>query len=653
MVKRYFPVLLCFFAFTSAAQTPNPPPAAQAYGKIDKADLEMKSCEFEPDANAEVLFDKADIYFDPDFNIIMEFHRRVKIFNNNGKKWADIRLEYDGGNRNEYISDIQAESINLVDGKIEVTKVDKKLIYVQHIDRVRDAAVFSLPNVKEGSVIEYKYRWSTPSYANFPNWYFQDKIPVRYSELSTSIPDIFYYRTQTRTKDPYINHSLSYSAQSIGTGMRARSYNIQNELRALANIHSLPDEPFMSSDADNLQCILFNLTTILNRSFADTWPKIGGILADDRDFGEQLKRRLPGEDTIIAKASALKTDDEKISYLFNVVKGGMKWNESDRWYTDVGTVKAWENKTGNSAEINIILTHLLNKSGVKAYPMVVSTRKNGKVNPYYPSLYQFNKTVAYIPVNGAKYILDATSKYNIFNEIPPTLLNSSGLCIDKEKNRFDIVFLKKDKPVKEVVLINAEIKPGGKMTGTAQVNSFSYIRINSVRKYKSDGETKYIDDLSNNDNNLKISAVKFQNMEIDTLPLIQNIDFSLDLTGSDENYIFFKPNLFTSVYTNPFLAENRFTDVDFGYLSNYTINGIYTMPAGYKIDAMPKNVTMSMADSSISFKRVVGEQGGVTFVRYLIDFKKTIYLKEGYPEFHEFYKKMHEMLSEQIVLKKS
>jgi hypothetical protein len=311
MVKRYFPVLLCFFAFTSAAQTPNPPPAAQAYGKIDKADLEMKSCEFEPDANAEVLFDKADIYFDPDFNIIMEFHRRVKIFNNNGKKWADIRLEYDGGNRNEYISDIQAESINLVDGKIEVTKVDKKLIYVQHIDRVRDAAVFSLPNVKEGSVIEYKYRWSTPSYANFPNWYFQDKIPVRYSELSTSIPDIFYYRTQTRTKDPYINHSLSYSAQSIGTGMRARSYNIQNELRALANIHSLPDENRYALLIDNNGGKLVKTPRSVD---VDNQTNSEAHLILDANGGAkaQLKISSTGEyRALYLEIASLKTDEQK------------------------------------------------------------------------------------------------------------------------------------------------------------------------------------------------------------------------------------------------------------------------------------------------------------------------------------------------------
>ena len=40
-------------AFTAQAQTT---PGAQAFGKIDKADLDMKACDFEKDANAMVYY---------------------------------------------------------------------------------------------------------------------------------------------------------------------------------------------------------------------------------------------------------------------------------------------------------------------------------------------------------------------------------------------------------------------------------------------------------------------------------------------------------------------------------------------------------------------------------------------------------------------
>jgi len=144
-----------------------------------------------------------------------------------------------------------------------------------------------------------------------------------------------------------------------------------------------------------------------------------------------------------------------------------------------------------------------------------------------------------------------------------------------------------------------------------------------------------------------------ENMAIDSLPLVQNIDFNLDLNGSDDNYIYFNLNLFSSLHTNPFLSESRNTDIDFGYRDNVVLNGSYKIPAGYKIDALPKNLTLIMPDSSIIFKRVINQDADNITVRYVVNHKKTLYFKNSYPNFYIFYKKMYEMLNEQIVLKKS
>ncbi len=285
---------------------------------------------------------------------------------------------------------------------------------------------------------------------------------------------------------------------------------------------------------------------------------------------------------------------------------------------------------------------------------MVSTRKHGRINPGYPNSYQFNSTVAYIPVDSNKYyVLDATNKYNIYNQVPNNFLNSFGFCVNKEDKAYDLIFLQDKDPVRQVVLITAEIKPEGKMNGSADISSFSYNRMNCVRKYKTDGEKKYIDFLRDDNNNLKIASVTFENMDIDTLPLRQKMDFNLDLTGADDNYIYFNSNLFTDLKTNPFLSENRTTDIDFGYRDNYSIIGIFKLPPGYKVDAMPKSISMMIPDKSVVFNRFVAEQDGSLMIRLTVDFKQSMYFKENYAEFHEFYKKMYEMLNEQVVLKKS
>jgi hypothetical protein len=482
-----------------------------------------------------------------------------------------------------------------------------------------------------------KYLLTAVSIGDFPDWYFQTTIPTRYSEINTDIPSYFYYKNLVMVNQPYVKNTET--------------------IKALANIPSVSKEPYMSSLKDNEQRILYALQTVsapgFHQSYSDTWTKVGENMLDFDDFGGQLKRKLAGEEDIIAKAKALGSDAEKINFIFTEVKKNMKWNEEDAIYTEDGTTDAWAKKTGNSTEINLCLYHLLQKTGVKVYPMLASTRTNGKINPAYPNRYQFNRTVVYFPIDSANYyVLDATGKYNIYNEIPRTLLNGFALQIDKENKISTTVFIQKTAPVREVTLVNSEITPDGKMTGTAQINSFSYNRINDVDAYKKDGEEKYIKSIQNGNNDLKITGLKLDNMEVDTLPLLQNFNFTLNLSGSDENYIYFKPNLFSTAFDNDFLSETRLTDIDFSCLSTDAVSGIYKVPVGYKIDAMPKSVSMSMSDNSITFKRIVAEQDGSIVVRYSLIFKKSIFFKEDYPEFHGFFKKLGELMNEQIVLKK-
>jgi hypothetical protein len=79
-MKKYFILfLLGLSAFTVRAQIQPTVPVETAFGKIDMADLEMTSCDFEKDANAMVLFDRAEMACGiPE--ILMERQKRIKIF---------------------------------------------------------------------------------------------------------------------------------------------------------------------------------------------------------------------------------------------------------------------------------------------------------------------------------------------------------------------------------------------------------------------------------------------------------------------------------------------------------------------------------------------------------------------------------------------
>jgi hypothetical protein len=250
-------------------------------------------------------------------------------------------------------------------------------------------------------------------------------------------------------------------------------------------------------------------------------------------------------------------------------------------------------------------------------------------------------------------VLDASGKFDNCNEVPADLLSSYGLYINKEKDKYGLVLLKKTAPVRQDVVVSAEIKPDGTMSGTAAVNSFSYLKTATLEMHDKLDEDKYKELLTDHDNNLKILSLKLENAGVDSLPLTQHIDFKLDLPGTDDKYIYFNPNLFTTLHSNPFINEQRFSNIDFGCNYLLSVNGKYKIPEGYKTDVLPKTKSLTMPDKSISFNRFVLEQDGYIIIHYVVEYKKYFFLIPQYQDIHDYFKKMDEMLNEQIVLKKT
>lgn len=614
------------------ASTTTPVRQVEPFGKIDTADLKMKSCDFEKDANAMVLFDYGDIYIDEYGTITFVRHKRIKIFNDNGKDEANINIEYVDG-----MHDVEAETINLNGKTIEYTPVDSKLIYKEKINKYRRSLVFTFPAVKPGSVVELQYKWKIYSYF-LPTWNFQWNIPTAYSEIGITILHGDFLRTSYKVSQEY--------SKKVNDEVKS-GYGGRKEIRALSNIHSFKDEPYMTPIEDNLQRVEFKPLLLF-------WQRVSNNLIEDEDFGKQLDSKLTGEDELTTKITALKKKDLIIDSVFNTVKNRMAWNKDDRWFTVDGTQKAWDKKTGNSTEINLMLYHLLTKAGIESYPMIVSTPEHGAVDPGDAELSQFNKTVVYVAIDSIRhYILDATGKYNLYNQVPFDLLSTIGFVVNPKTRKYSLLNIQSDTTAQQLVYIKAAINTNGKMSGTADILSDSYNKEKSLRLYNDLGEKKYINLLTDNNNEVKISALKLDNVKSDTLPLAQHVEFDMNLSASDDNYIYFNPNLFTTIGINPFLSENRYSDIDFHYSNKYIISGTYKIPNGYKVDILPKNQIMATEDKGLSFKRIMGEEDGTITVRYVITRKKKYYNKEEYSGLFQFYKKMYEMLNEQIVLKKS
>ena len=325
-----------------------------AYGKIDKADLEMQDCSFDPGAEAILLLDIGEIefnYFQGSGWVSESSYRiRVKILKEKAVGRSEIKLSYYAKDKRESITNISGVSFNLgANGNTEESKLESRNIYDKVIDKDFSEVSFALPNVKAGTVFEYKYKMQRKSYSYIPSWNFQQTIPVRYSAYNVMVPEYFQF-TLLVTKRQELEKKAS-------NGITEGTWYI------MRNIKGLKDEPYSSGKIDYMQRIDFQLASINAPGYYEeirtTWPKIITELHEDEDFGLAIKKNLRGIDDILKTAMSTQKTDERIRAIYNYVQRNMQWNGDYGLYSDNGIKNAWDKKNAGITDINFILINIL------------------------------------------------------------------------------------------------------------------------------------------------------------------------------------------------------------------------------------------------------------------------------------------------------
>ena len=632
-------LILLLLSFNWAVQAQDKIPA---YGKVDKADLEMRDCSFDPGAEAVVLLDIGEIEFRYIANTgwVSEssYRKRIKILKERAVGRSEIKLSYYAKNQRESISNISGISYNLdASGNIEESKLESRNTYDKVIDKNFSEVSFALPNVKAGTVFEYKYKMLRKSYSYIPTWSFQQTIPVKYSAYNVIIPEYFQFALLV-TKRQELEKKPS-------SGINDGTWYMMH------NIAGLKDEPFSSGKKDYLQRIDFQLQSInapgYNEEIRTTWPKIITELQEDEDFGVALKKNLRGIDDILTTVKPMEKTSERIRAIYNYVQRNMKWNNDYGIYSENGIKEAWDKKNGNIADINFILINILKEAGIAAKPLLVSTKDNGAVNTFYPFLKQFNAVLAYVKDGETEYIMNAADKYNSFNLVPYDVISTNALVVDKSVET--LMQLNGSDKYSNNIFFTCSVEANGKIAGQATLKNSGYARNIRASTFKKNKLKEMIED--NEGITIQVDSLSVKNEEDEILPFEQTIDFSGSMQEGG-GYFLLPYNLFTGLGKNPFIEENRVMPIDFNFPKSYIINGTYYLPDDYIVNELPKNTRLIMPDTSIILTRKMQVDGNIISFRLTLDLLYADYTVEGYPYIKDFYKKMYDILNERIVLKK-
>jgi len=146
-----------------------------SFGSVTSEDIQLAKNDLDSFSNAAVLNEYGKAYMS--FNdtkgyteLIVDYHVRIKLFNRDGYRYADIELpayRNESGERADALSEIKAVTINIVDGRVVSIPLDKARIYKENVSKYLTHTKFTFPDLQDGSIIEYSYRLVSPHIFNF------------------------------------------------------------------------------------------------------------------------------------------------------------------------------------------------------------------------------------------------------------------------------------------------------------------------------------------------------------------------------------------------------------------------------------------------------------------------------------------------------
>jgi len=176
------------------------------YGDVPLEDLKMTTYPLDSSASAVVLADygQSTLKYNQNtgFSILFERILRIKILTKDGLDWATVSVPlYHDGSTDEKLTSLRATTYNLENGKVVETKLKGDGTFNEKLSENLDIAKFTLPNVRQGSVIDVSYKVTSEFLFNFQDWDFQRTIPTRWSEYRTNIPEFYHYEKYQQEKE--------------------------------------------------------------------------------------------------------------------------------------------------------------------------------------------------------------------------------------------------------------------------------------------------------------------------------------------------------------------------------------------------------------------------------------------------------------------
>jgi hypothetical protein len=665
-------------AQTASSGKPAPPPLK--FGQPDPTEFEAKNFVADSGAAAVVLCDFGVSEFSSTSgNLAITTTRttRLKVLKKAGYEYATVEVPlYHREEQAEKMSGLKGFTyLRGADGAITKTKLEASAVFEEKRTKNLTVRKFTLPNVQEGAVIEYSYVVTSTFFDNYQDWTFQRDIPTRWSEYRTSIPQVYHYKILYRGYVPLTTNELSVGSVNLlltnklgegagaGAGMSVGTSGLimstEQHRWVLRNVPAFRKEPFSTTPNDYLPRMTFELAGIQlpnaeYRDLTDSWPKKNKVLLDNELFGKALENTKFLAAAVLPLVGQYPDPAARAAAVRELVLQAVKYDGTNRCWATGPLKRSYDLHRGTAADVNLLLLAALREAGLKAEPVLLSTRSHGAVSQEFPLLEQFNYVVALVQLPDQKeLLLDATEPLLPAGVLPERCLSQAGHTVPTtgEGRWVSLMPSQRYSHYQDVAL---SLDAQGNISGQVREENGGYAGLEMRERLQQLGEKKYMTQLAATHPGWEILSYAFAKPT--SLDQSQGLHYELRqpaATATTAAELYVSPLAYFGEHQNPFQHEHRSYPVDMGRMQQDVIRLTLTLPVGY-VAELPKPVSLALPNAGGRYLYSASSPTPSTvqlMSRLTLD--KPVYSAAEYSALREFYRQLLAKQAEALVIKKA
>ncbi|MGH1384707.1 DUF3857 domain-containing protein [Kordia sp.] len=615
------------------------------FNKVSPAELKMTEYKKDTTAHAVVLEEYGENYFEvinDQYFIIKHFYAKIKILDKQGiEQAAKIQIPfYKGKNAFEVIKNVKAITHN----PNETDELAKDQVFSVDVNSFYGETRFTFPNVKVGSVIEYQYTLESPFYYNFEGWDFQSNIPKMYSEFNAKIPANFRYNRSLKGFQKLDINEASVKKRCFKVpGIIGRA-DCELLKYAMKDIPAFTEESYMLSRNNYISKIAFELSeeVLFNggkKVYTKTWKAVDKEMRKDKNIGAQVRKKgffkHHLSDEIMNESSELK----KAQKVYELIKNHYAWNGKYGLFGDANVRQAFQNKTGNAAEINLSLVNSLLAADIKTETVMLSTRAKGLPTQKHPVMSDFNYLIAKVTIGNESFLLDATEKQLSFGLLPTRALNYNGRAMDFKKPSYWFT-INPYAENRQSTMVTINVNEDGTAKGKLSQANTGYLAYQKRAALAEQTTEEYLDDFEESLPFLEVSEYDVQERVNVQKPLKEVFTLAFDEDGFANAETFLDPFFLKVFSKNPFTLVKRSYPVDFAFSRVYTTRFLLSLPPNYEFSNVPENQNFTLLGGKAVCGLKVIQQNGQLNLTFKLILNNFYFEPEEYQELKAFFAKL-------------